>query len=179
MDTRQGAPIKAPQSLEAYLRQGAFVGFLILGALFVAFFVYYTSAPWEISYREHSSVVLRAQIEALPPYNGDEVQRISVSSLTRGPSVLAEYSRHEPCVTALDYYRQLVPTHGWTYTKTEKQSTYTSEHHSGVFEGYHVDLAVSCDPSYFAYDLDANGPYLCLWSCPPAPQEAVTPHAPQ
>jgi hypothetical protein len=106
------------------------------------------------------------------------MQQVSVRSLNGGPSVLAEYSRHESCSTVFDYYRQAVPAFGWTYTKTENQSTYTSEHYAGVFEGYHADLAVSCDPGYFGNDLLANAPYLCLWSCPPPLQEAVTPTTP-
>jgi hypothetical protein len=179
MDTDQGASLKALQSHEAHLRQSVSAGFLILFALLIAFYIYYTSAPWEISYREHASVVLRAQIEALPQYNGDEVRQIAVTSLNHGPSVLAQYSRHESCATVFDYYQQIAPTHGWTYTKTEKQSTYTTEHYSGVFEGYHAAIAVSCDPGIDGYDLDANSPYLCLWSCPPPPQEAAVPNTPQ
>jgi hypothetical protein len=47
--------------------------------LFLTFTAFYF-APWEIAYREHGATILRAQVEALPPYNTDRQKQ--VNSLT-------------------------------------------------------------------------------------------------
>jgi hypothetical protein len=163
-----------------------FVGMpvLILVTLFLTFMAYYFLAPWEVAYREHATAVYQMQIKAMPPYNTDELQQVLVRNRD-GLSVLAEYSRHELCAPVLDYYRQIAPAHGWTYLRTKRRSSHTpvnnidtsdtTDYYTGVFEGYRANLEIDCDLSSFGYGLSATGPDLCLGSCPPAPQEALSP----
>jgi hypothetical protein len=185
MPSRQGAPNQPKEPLLTPLQKGGLIAVLTLGIPFLEFMAYCFLAPWEVAYREHAAAVFHAQVVALPPYDTDELQQILVGSRD-DLLILAQYSRHELCAPVLDHYRQITPAHGWTYMRTERRTSHTpvnnidtsdtTDFYSGVFEGYSATLEVDCDLSGLGYDLHVKGPPLCWWSCPPPPQEALSPH---
>jgi hypothetical protein len=142
---------------------------LIFGVLFLSFMAYFMFAPWEVAYRRHGGEVLRAQVEALPPYGADYLLQLSVVTQDR-LDVTADYSRDEECAPILDHYRQLAPTHGWTFVETDYRAGYARDHYTGVFEGYRAELVLACDPNTSDYDLYvSSSSQLCFWSCPAEP----------
>jgi len=146
-------------------------------ALFLCFMAYYFFAPWEVAYRRHGGEVLRAQVEALPPYNTEQLLQLSVDSLD-GLKLTADYSRTEECASIFDYYRQLAPAHGWTFIQTD-YSGYASDHYAGVFEGYRADLVLACDPNTSEYGLYvSSSSQLCFWYCPAEPTDGTRTNLP-
>jgi hypothetical protein len=138
-----------------------FIPLLTCLVLFFSFDVYYHNAPWEIAYRQRGVEVLRAQVEALPPYNTDRLAQVLANQ--ENLSVLGNYSRNEPCEPVFAYYRQIAPEHGWTYARTDQPADY----YAGVFEGYRAELELDCDASEFGYGiLVIETLPLCFWSCP-------------
>jgi hypothetical protein len=126
---------------------------LIFGVLFLSFMAYFLFAPWEVAYRRHGGEVLRAQVEALPPYGADDhLLQLTVVTQDR-LDVTANYSRDEDCAPILAYYRQLAPAQGWTFVQTDYQAGYATDHYAGVFEGYRAELALDCDPNTLEYGL--------------------------
>ena len=128
-------------------REKRLLAYLIgIPALLLLTFTAFYFTPWEISYRQH------------------------------GVTVAASYSRNELCAPVLDYYRQIAPTHGWTYTRTVQRSSHTtvndidttntSDYYSGTFEGYVADLVVDCDLSHLGYEIRVSARSdLCFMNC--------------
>jgi hypothetical protein len=132
-------------------------------ALFLSFLAYFMFAPWEVAYRRHGDAILRAQVEALPPYGADHLLQLSVVSQDR-LDVSADYSRGEECASILDYYRQLALAHGWTFMQTDYRPGYATDHYTGVFEGYRAELVLYCDPNSSGYGLYVtSSSQLCFW----------------
>jgi hypothetical protein len=140
-----------------------FIPLLTCLALFFAFNIYWFHAPWEIAYRHHGAMVLRAQIEALPIYNTDRPARFTSYSDDR-LIVSADFPRNELCAPIFDHYRQVAPTNGWTYARTERYST---DYYFGTFEGYKIELSVYGDLAYPGFSITASDNFpLCFSSCP-------------
>jgi len=175
MSRYQGVQDKISALLSPLDPKAGLIIVLICGIPFFTFTSYYFLAPWEVAYRQHAAAVYRAQVEALPPYNTSTLRSTLEGLLVRskdGLSVLASYICSESCDSVFDYYRQIAPAHGWTYLG--KEFPHTTDRYSGVFEGYQADLEIDRDS--LGYGLSVTGPSVCLWSCPPPPQETLPPH---
>jgi hypothetical protein len=177
MSRYQGVQDKISALLSPLDPKAGLIIVLICGIPFFTFTSYYFLAPWEVAYRQHAAAVYRAQVEALPPYNTSTLRstREGLSVRSRdGLSVLASYICSESCDSALDYYRQIAPAHGWTYLGKEPPYSDSTDHYTGVFEGYQADLEIGRDS--LGYSLYVRGPTVCWWSCPPPPQETLPPN---
>jgi hypothetical protein len=170
MSGHQGAQEKIAALFMPLEPRAGLIILLVCGIPFLTFTAYYFLAPWEVAYRQHFTAVYRAQVEALPPYVTGQLQYISVRNRD-GLDVFAQYGCFDSCDSALDYYRQIAPAHGWTYLG--KDFPHTTDRYSGVFEGYQANLEIDLDN--FGYSLYVRGPTFCLWNCPPPPQETLPP----